>query len=165
MRRSGGSLATGVLLVGLMSACGGSDQDGTGFLVMADLEKPPVVGHFTAQPADVTARLAARPDGCVTVMVDGAERLPFWPTGTVVAQESGNHGAYVVTLPTGSTLRAEGSDGDEFAAEMIVDEGTDAFATADDEPSEKVAGFVAFCDLDTAAVAIPDAETVIPLPR
>jgi hypothetical protein len=52
-----------------------------------------------------------------------------------------------------------------FSAEVVVDGGTDPFTTADDEPSEKVAGFVAFCDLDTAAAAIPDAGTVIPLPR
>lgn len=155
----------GLLLVGLLSACGGDDPVGTGFLVMADLETPPVVGHFTARATSVTAHLAARPDGCVTVVIDGTERLPFWPTGTTVEQETGNHDAYVVALPGGTTLRAEDSGGDEFSAAVVVDDGTGPFTTADDELSEKVAGFVAFCDLAAPAVAIPDAGTVIPLPR
>ncbi|MBF0689657.1 MAG: hypothetical protein IR158_18045 [Cellulomonas sp.] len=167
------TLTVGALLVGVawaLAACSGGDapagpsgtppgtqpSDGTGHLEVSDLEDPPQPGHFTAEPTTVVARLGVTPGGCVTVEVDGVERLPFWPSGTQVEEDPDDLGSYVVTLPDGTSLRT----GDSFEAAAVVD---DALAFGEEsQPPGKVATLVDFCAVDAAPVAFFDATTIHP---
>jgi hypothetical protein len=147
--------AAGVGLV-LLAACGEDDRAGTGFLDVGDLSTPPATGHFTGPAERLPGRLTARANGCVNVVVDGVERVPLWPDGTEVASKSGDR--YVVTLPGGTKLRADGPDGDTFTAEGVVDDGGDFMSEIGDPPG-KVASFLDFCSVDAAPVAFRDAGT------
>jgi hypothetical protein len=155
MRRGLRLAAAGAGLV-LLAACGGDDKAGTGFLDVGDLSTPPATGHFTGPAERLTGRLTARDNGCVNVVVAGVERVPLWPDGTEVAAKSGDR--YVVTLPGGTKLSAEGPDGDTFTAEGVVDGGGD-FTSKVGDPAGKVASFLDFCGVDAAPVAFKDAAT------
>ncbi|HWS34714.1 MAG TPA: hypothetical protein VN408_18480 [Actinoplanes sp.] len=133
--------------------------DGTGALDIGDLRTPAVPDHFTGMAVPLSGRVAARTNGCVTVVVDGVERLPIWPEGTEVTEDSGGGTRYVVTLPGGLRLVADGGSGDGFTADGIVDQNTGPFLTASGERSEKIQGFLDFCGVPSAPVSFPDAAT------
>ncbi|MEU4619798.1 hypothetical protein AB0G04_07450 [Actinoplanes sp. NPDC023801] len=140
----------GVLVVCTVLAtagCGGDDVAGYGHLDAGDLATPPVTGHFTAAPGTVTADLVARANGCVNVIIDGVERHPIWPDGTEVSQRPG--GRYEVDLPGGRTL----TSGETFIATAVIDNGG-AIA------SEKISGFLAFCEVPAAPVLFADATSI-----
>ncbi|GIG39189.1 hypothetical protein [Cellulomonas phragmiteti] len=142
----------------LLTACTDEPADGTGYLQVSDLEDPPLVGHFTAEPVTVLARVDVTATGCVTVEIDGVERLPVWPTGTTVEQDATDLDAYVVTLPGGVVL----TTGDSFEGPGVVDDGPGTL-TAGSEPDGKVATLVAFCALDAPPVAFFDAAAIRPV--
>jgi hypothetical protein len=152
--RRGLRLTVAGLGLGLVAACGADDRAGTGFLDVDDLRGPPAAGHFTAPAQRLTGRLTVHDNGCVTVVLDGVERMPFWPDGTDVAGTVS--GRYVVTLPGGAKLAAEGTDGDTFSADGVIDGGGD-FLSADGDPPGKVASFLGYCGVDAAPVAFRDA--------
>lgn len=131
---------------------------GTGFLDVADLS-PAMRHHFTKDAVQLKARLALRPNGCVTVVVDGVERLPLWPDGTDVAQQPGQPDRYVVTLPGGMKLTVNGPSGDEFSARGIVDDNAGPFEAQAGDPPTKVGSFLAYCGVEALPVAFPDATT------
>ena len=162
-------------LISAMTACGANKDDavagkasasvpagasdGFGALDVADLRTPPVPDHFTGKTVPLVGRVAARANGCVTVVVGGVERMPIWPEGTDVAQDSGGGARYVVTLPGDKRLVADGESGDGFTADGVVDQNTGPFVTESGERSEKVQGFLDFCGVPAAPVAFPDAAT------
>ena len=135
----------------------GGPPDGTSHLEVSDLEDPPQPGHFTSEPVDVVARLGVTADGCVTVDVDGVERMPFWPQGTRVEEDPDDLGVYVVTLPGGASLRT----GDTFEAVAVVDDDAQPFGE-ESQPPGKVATLIAFCAVDSAPVAFFDAMAITP---
>lgn len=138
----------------------GSDAaDGTGYLQVSDLESPPQPDHFTADPVTVVARTAVTSTGCVTVEVDGVERLPVWPTGTTVAQDAADLDVYVVTLPDGTTL----TTGDSFEASAVVDDNPAPFAGEPQPPYGKVPGLLDYCAIEALPVAFFDAAAITPL--
>ena len=156
------------LLVGAawaVAACSGGDNatnltggpDGTSHLEVSDLEAPPQPGHFTAEPVAVVARLGVTAGRCVTVDVDGVERMPFWPRGTRVEEDPDDLGVYVVTLPGGASLRT----GDTFEAVAVVDDDAQPFGE-ESQPPGKVATLIAFCAVDSAPVAFFDTTAITP---
>lgn len=148
-----------LLAASVLAACADEPAgEGTGHLQVADLEEPPQPGHFTADPVVVVARVGVTGTGCVTVEIDGVERLPVWPTGTTVEQDPTDLDTYVVTLPGGLVL----TTGDVFEGPGVVDDGPATFGSAS-EPQSKVAGHVAFCAIDAAPVAFFDAAAISPV--
>lgn len=143
---------------GTLAACADDAPDGTGHLEVADLETPPQPGHFTADPVPLVATLGVTGSGCVTVEVDGVERLPVWPTGTTVEQDQADPVTYVVTLPGGLVL----TTGDSFEGPGVVDDGPGTF-TVDGEPQGKVASLIDFCAIDAPPVAFFDAAAISPV--
>ncbi|GIE36002.1 hypothetical protein Ait01nite_090470 [Actinoplanes italicus] len=83
----------------------------------------------------------------IVIAVDGVERHPFWPDGTEVTQRSGLE--YEVLLPGGRTL----SSGDRFTATAVIDDG----GAID---SEKISGFLSFCEVPDAPVLFADAASI-----
>ncbi|GAA0467567.1 hypothetical protein Aca07nite_70910 [Actinoplanes capillaceus] len=135
-----------------------SSEMGTGHLDMGDVTGSSVEDHLTGPAKPLTGQLAARPDGCVTVVIDGVERFPIWPDGSVVKQ-SGDEDHYLVALPGGVTLAADGTAGDTFeAAGIVYDESVTASATSTDPPG-KAESLLAFCAIKAQPVAFPDAAT------
>ncbi|WP_144022875.1 hypothetical protein [Asanoa hainanensis] len=131
---------------------------GTGFVDVADLTDPPIPHHFTAPPKALEGRLALRANGCVTVVVDGVERMPLWPAGSEVVQESITPNRYAVTLPGGTRLVVSEATADTFTARGIVDDNPDPFEVEAGLPT-KISTFLAFCGVTAAPVAFPDAAT------
>ncbi|MEV4538685.1 hypothetical protein AB0J82_33390 [Asanoa sp. NPDC049518] len=131
---------------------------GTGFLDVADLRDPPMTDHFTAPPKALEGRLALHANGCVTVVVDGVERMPLWPEGTDVVQESITPNRYAVTLPAGVRLVVSETSADTFAARGIVDDNPDPFEVEAGLPT-KISTFLAFCGVKAEPVAFPDAAS------
>jgi len=144
-------------LLGVIAACD-TGKAGTGFLDVGDLRDPPVPDHFTGEAVVLEARLALRSNGCVTVVVDGVERMPLWPDGTDVAPKPGDLTHYVVELPGGITLTVDDASGDAFRARGVIDNNPGPFEV-DGVPAEKVASFLAFCGVEALPVAFPDAAT------
>ncbi|GIF63192.1 hypothetical protein Ais01nite_12270 [Asanoa ishikariensis] len=131
---------------------------GTGFVDVADLRDPPMPDHFTAPSKALEGRLALRANGCVTVVVDGVERMPLWPEGTALVQESITPNRYAVTLPGGARLVASETEADTFTARGIVDDNPDPFEVEAGLPT-KLSTFLAFCGVKAEPVAFPDAAT------
>jgi len=131
---------------------------GTGFLDVADLRDPPMPDHFTARPKPLEGRLALRANGCVTVVVAGVERMPLWPEGTDVVQESITPNSYAVTLPAGVRLVVSETAADAFTAHGIVDDNPDPFEAEAGLPT-KISTFIAFCGVKASPIAFPDAAT------
>jgi hypothetical protein len=146
-------LGLGLLIV--TAACGG-DKAGKGFLDVGDL--PRHGSHFAGAPVELRGRLALRANGCVTVVLNGVERMPLWPDGTEVVQDQGNLDRYVVTLPTGVRLGVDGAAGDAFSAHGIIDDNPGPFEDGD-EPPGLVTSFLAYCGVKALPVAFPDAAT------
>jgi|GEM_PF-567940 len=136
-----------------------SPPDGTGYLVVADVRDAASAGHFADAPTAVQAQLVAWRNGCVTVLVDGVERVPVWPDGTVVAQDETDQDRYVVTLRDGRMLDAGRTEGDLFTADAVVDRSTAPYDDPTDPPG-KVTTFLAYCDAGAAPVAFLDASTI-----
>jgi hypothetical protein len=177
MNRPGVTLFLAALaLPGILGACGdpGSSSDpdepvtttvsdradGTGFLTVQDLPDPSTPGHFTGEPVETTARLMARDNGCVNVVVDGVERVPLWPEGSGVAQVAGSPGQYAVTLPNGQVISVHGGAGDTFTALGLVDQGSGPFS-AEPDPPGKVDTLLAFCGGEAGPISFSDATTFV----
>lgn len=143
---------------GTLAACTDDPPDGTGYLEAADLDAPPQTGHFTADPVPLVGRVGVTGSGCVTVEVDGVERIPVWPTGTTVEQDQADPDTYVVTLPGGPVL----TTGDSFEGPGVVDDGPGTF-TVEGEPQGKVATLIDFCAIDAPPVAFFDAAAISPV--
>jgi hypothetical protein len=139
---------------------GSADEDGTGFLTVADLAAPAQPGHFTGRPVPVRARLAVTSTGCVTVTVDGVTRMPIWPAGTRVEDDPADPGHYTVTIPGGPTLKASGATGDTFDARGVIDDEGRPFDAGGTAPDNKVSGLLGFCAVQAAPIAFPDGSTV-----
>jgi hypothetical protein len=147
MRMPGLIAVCAILLA--VAGCGDDDVAGYGHLDAGDLATPPVTGHFAAAPSTVTAGLVARANGCVNVIVDGVERHPIWPDGTEVTQKSGAE--YEVALPGDRTL----TSGDPFTATAVIDDGGHI-------DSEKISGFLSFCEVPAAPILFADAGSIKP---
>lgn len=150
--------ATWVALVIFTAACSPAAEDGTSHIEVGDLSGTPLESRFAGGPKPLTGRIAARADGCVTVVIDGVTRLPLWPAGTSVKQRGDDEDGYVVTLAGGVTLTADGASGDGFTAAGIVSTPA-AGATGGSEPPGKAESFLGFCAVEAAPVAFPDAAT------
>lgn len=139
-------------------ATGPTDGEaGTSHIDVEDVRGTPLQSRFNGKPVPVTGKVKARTDGCVTVIIDGVERLPLWPRGTTVEQ-SGDDDRYVVKLSGGVTLTADGSSGDGFEAAGIVSDGTVAEPVGAGPPG-KAETFLAFCRVQASPIAFPDAAT------
>ncbi|MBG0562905.1 hypothetical protein [Actinoplanes aureus] len=135
----------------LLAGCSDDDRAGFGHLDMDDLRHSSLSADFGGPAQSLKAELTVRPNGCVHVVVDGVERHPFWPDGTEVSSEEG------VELPGGLTLAI----GDEFTASGVVAvAGSPAPASTD--PPGKAESLLAFCEVEAAPVAFPDAATFVP---
>ncbi len=150
-------------LLCLLTACTDGDADdqaadGTGFLAVSDLRDPPMPEHFTGKPVPLEGRLVLRPNGCVTVVIGGAERVPLWPAGTEVVQQSVSPDRYTVSLPGGTTMTVDSTTGDSFSAAGIIDDSSAAFEVEAGLPT-KVSTFLAFCEVEARPVAFPDVTT------
>src|SRR5689334_8340216 len=120
-RRLLGLAIAGVVAgLGLLGGCATSDADGDGYLQVGDVH-PAVKGHFAGPASQLVGRLAVRPNGCVTVMIDDVERLPLWPDGTDVVDSEHDPGHYTIRIENGPTLTADSATGDEFVAVGTVD--------------------------------------------
>jgi hypothetical protein len=154
------SLAVGVLGVAIVLAASGVGHDsevGTGFLDVGDLGLSGQ-GQLVEKAVPMQARLVLYPNGCVTVVVDGVERMPLWPEGTDVHQKPGNLAQYQVDLPGDVTLNVNADSADTFSAVGVID----LDATVDSEvgnPEGKIGSFLAYCEIKTAPVVFPDAAT------
>jgi hypothetical protein len=135
----------------------GDSEAGTGFLDVGDIDGTPLAAGFTARPVPLNGRVAARADGCVTVVVDGVERVPLWPEGTTLEQRAEKH--YVVRLAGGVTLSANGGSGDRFEAAGIVHHESGTATPKSTDPPGKAESFLAFCGVKAPPVAFPDATT------
>jgi hypothetical protein len=135
-----------------------SDTVGTGYLDVADVEPAVRESHFTRPAERLEGRLALHPDGCVSVVVAGVERMPLWPEGTEVAQDPADLARYTVTLPGGLTLAVSTTSADAFTAEGVVDDNPAGFDDAV-PPQSKVGSFLAFCGVKAEPVAFRDATT------
>lgn len=150
-----------------MSACGTGPEtprvsadeptDGTGFLVAADLQ-PVTPLHFTAAPRPMSASLALRDNGCVTVTIAGTQHTPIWPDGTRVADSAANPGTYTVTLSNGTTLEVNADGGTAFKASGVVDDVRGPFNDAEGVPG-KVQQLLDFCGAPGEPVLFTDATT------
>jgi hypothetical protein len=146
----------------VVAACSGGSgdaqstqpPDGGSHLQVRDLKTPPTTGHFTADPIPVVARIGLTTNGCVTVEIDGIERLPVWPTGTSVDQDPDNFARYVVTLPDGATL----ATGDSFEATAVIDDNPEPF-----DPYSYVGTFLGYCAVEALPVAFFDAAAITPV--
>jgi len=114
--------------------------------------------HFTGKAERLEGRLALRANGCVTVVVDGVERMPLWPDRTTIVQQPGNPARYVVTLASGTTIAVDDSAGDAFSAAGIVDDNTGPFETQAGLPT-KISSLLGYCGVEASPVAFPDAAT------
>ena len=151
-----------ILALGALSACGSSgDEDGFGALTVSDLDNPPIEGHFTGAPTDVTGTLGVTQQGCVTVTVDGVTRMAFWPAGTSVVNDGGP-GGYTVTIPGGPTLHTAEDGGDTFRATAVVDGELMDFVTEDGAADSKAAQYLTYCAVDAAPIAFFDAGSIAP---
>ncbi|MEU4625201.1 hypothetical protein AB0G04_35165 [Actinoplanes sp. NPDC023801] len=128
-------------------------------LDMGDVAGSPLMRHLAGPAKPLTGQVAARRDGCVTVIIDGVERIPIWPDGTVVEQ-SGDEDHYLVKLPGERTLVADGTAGDAFEAAGIVYDESVAGAPTSTDPPGKAETFLAFCAVKAPPVAFPDAGTL-----
>jgi hypothetical protein len=148
-------------LLGVVSGCA-TDETGVGYLDVADLGNPPLSGNFTGKAVALNGKLALRPNGCVTVVVDGVERVPLWPDGTDVSDVSKDperSKRYVVKLPGGLALAVDQTTGAEFSAVGVIDDNSGPFEREPDDPPGKVASFLAFCEVKDPPVAFKDATT------
>lgn len=152
-------LATAALL-SLAGACD-EEADGDGYLVYSDLGNPPVLGHFTAEPSVYEARLALRPNGCVTVVIGGVERVPLWPDGSKVEQVSTDPVRYEVTIRDDLTLEVTEASGDGFTALGVVDDGTGPLLGPDQVPT-KAESLLGFCGVPAAPIAFRSAADMSP---
>lgn len=159
MRRVYRSLLLAV--AGLLSVAGGCAEqtEGDGYLVFSDAGNPPVPGHFTAEPAPYEARLALRPNGCVTVVIGGVERVPLWPDGSTVEQVSTDPVRYEVTIRDGLTLTVSDTAGDAFQAMGVIDDGSGPLLGSDQVPT-KAESLLGFCGVPAAPIAFPTAALV-----
>ena len=128
-------------------------------LDMGDIAGSPLMRHLAGPAEPLAGRLAARRDGCVTVIIDGVERIPIWPDGTVVEQ-GGDEDHYLVKLPGERTLVADGTAGDAFEAHGVLYDESVASAPTSTDPPGKVETFLAFCAVKAQPVAFPDAGTL-----
>lgn len=156
-----GGIAT--LIVALLGACGlAQEEDGTGYLTVADLAGTTQSGRFAGARVPVVGELRVTHNGCVTVVIAGVERVPLWPKGTRVAPDDDSAG-YAVDLPGSVTLRTGTTRGGSFEAVGVV--GADATLTPEPSPDDsKLAGLLGFCGIPAAPVAFFDAASVRPLP-
>jgi hypothetical protein len=155
------SLAVGVLGVAVVVAASGLGHDsevGTGFLDVGDLGLPGQ-GQLVAKAVPMQARLVLHPNGCVTVVVDGVERMPLWPEGTDVHQKPGNLTQYQVDLPGDVTLSVNAVSADTFSAVGVIDLDDATVDSEAGDPEGKVGSFLAYCEIKTAPVVFPDAAT------
>ncbi|GIF78386.1 hypothetical protein [Asanoa siamensis] len=137
---------------------------GTGFLDVGDLRDPPMPGHFTGTPVELEARLALRANGCVTVVIGGVERVPLWPDGTDVVEETTDPRRYVVSLPGGLRLTVDTGRADTFVARGVVDGSSRPFEVEPGLPTA-ISSFLAFCKIVAQPVAFPDAASfTVPKP-
>lgn len=167
----------GVGLVGVVSGCAAGSGDartaatpsasapddaevGTGFLDVGDLGSPSAKGHFVGEAKMLKARLGLGTNGCVTVVVDGVERIPVWPEGTEVAQDPADLARYVVTLPGHLILTVDAASADEFSALGVIDENSAPFGGTAGTPSSKIGSFLAFCGVKAAPVAFRDPTSI-----
>ncbi|MEV0899089.1 hypothetical protein [Actinoplanes sp. NPDC049802] len=142
----------------ILAACG-SGNGPNGAVTVADLRTPPVKDHFTGAPRSLRGHLMSKPSGCVSVVVDEVERMPLWPAGTSVDEDPDKPGRYLVTLPGGTTLTAEGDTGTAFSADGVIDENTGPYLAEPGVPAERITGYLAFCAVAAAPIAFPDAGT------
>jgi hypothetical protein len=152
-------LGAGSLLVA--SWIGKDAEVGTGFLDVGDLQAPRVRNHFVGNTVTMQGRLSLHKNGCVTVVLDGVERMPLWPEGTNVSQEPGNLTRYAVDLPGDVTLNVDDVSGDTFSAEGVIDTNSASFGAEADDPPGKIASFLAYCGVEAAPIAFPDAATFV----
>jgi hypothetical protein len=148
-------------MIALLGGCGlAQEEDGTGYLTVADLAGTTQSGRFTGTPALLVGELRVTPGGCVTVLIAGVERVPLWPKGTRVAPEDDSAG-YTVDLPGSVTLKAGTTRGGGFEAVGVV--GTEGTHTPELSPDDsKLAGLLGFCGIPASPVAFFDPDSVRP---
>jgi hypothetical protein len=162
MRATTGAVVLGLLgSTLLLAACGDAEDDtaGYGHVEVGDLPDD-LTEHFTAEPAEVAARLVLRENGCVNVEIDGVEHVPLWPDGTSVEQDGEDPVQYTVELSSGIELAVTTAGGDGFTANGVVDTASTPLTT--DDEGGKVGGFVAYCEAPGAPVAFFDAASFQP---
>jgi len=157
---------TGVVLIGvlastlLLASCDSEDDTaGYGHVEVTDLPQD-ATEHFTAEPAEIAARLVLRENGCVNVEIDGVEHVPLWPEGTSVEQDGEEPAQYTVELSSDIELAVSTTGGDGFTANGVVDTATTPLT--EDDKDGKVGSFVAYCEAPGAPVAFFDAASFQP---
>ena len=154
-------LAAGAFVAAVSVASGPDDTVGIGFLDVADLQVPSSRGQFAGTGVQMQGRLALHANGCVTVVLDGVERMPLWPDGTDVFQDPKDLSRYVVNLPGDVTLDVDDVSADRFSAVGVIDKADATFAMQAERLPEKVSSFIAYCGVEAAPVAFPDAATFV----
>lgn len=144
-----------VTCAALLSSCQESSASNAGLLVDY-LEGS--AGHFTGPTQRLEAQLKVDGKGCVTVIIDGVERVPFWPSGTRVTDSREAPGNYTVSLDGGLTLKANMQTGDRFVADGIIDDNPAPFS-ADPTIPGLVDSMLSFCGVPNLPVAFYDSST------
>lgn len=116
-------------------------------------------GHFTGPTQRLEAQLKVDARGCVTVVIDGVERVPFWPSGTRVTDSVEAPGNYTVSLRNGITLTVNAQTGDRFVADGIIDDNPAPFSADPNFPG-LVDTMLAFCGVPDPPVAFSDPSTL-----
>ena len=152
-------LGVGAVALVVASGIGTEATVGTGFLDVGDLRAASGQGYLVGKGVEMRGRLALHSNGCVTVVVDGVERMPLWPEGTKVFQDPGNLARYLVDLPGDVTLNVDNVSADAFSAAGIIGKDDATAGSQAEMLPEKVASFIAYCGIEAAPVAFPDATT------
>jgi hypothetical protein len=136
--------------VALLGSC--SLDAGVSHLEVKDMSGYPA--QFEAATREMKGELIVHENGCVNVISGGVERVPFWPNGTTVTQDSQDMSLYVLTLPgdIGVFLVGPQQRGDSFTARART-----APALPDAPVTEgKAEGFVRYCSTQGEAIAFED---------
>lgn len=144
-----------VACAALLTSCRESPA-GTGGLLVDYLDGS--TGHFTGPTQRLEAQLEVDGKGCVTVVIDGVERVPFWPSGTRVTDSRQAPGNYTVRLDNGIELKVNRQTGDRFVADGIIDDNPAPFS-ADPTIPGLVDTMLSFCGVPDLPVAFYDAST------
>jgi len=161
--RDGWQGGAALVVTALMAACAPSD-DAVGFGTphAAALDRPGLREHFAGTPVPLTGTLRALPNGCLVVAIDGVDHVVFWPDGTEAVDTADPAGRYSVTLPGGTVLEADATEGDTFTGTGVVADGDGMIAADPQRPDGDYArSYLAFCAVDAAPVAFADVSTVV----
>lgn len=146
--------------VGLMAGCA-QDEDGGQPLTAEDLVEPDVVPRFAGEPILFSGQFVYDRRGCLSVVIDGVERIAFWPSGSTLENErTEDDDVYTLELSDGRQIVADTAGGDSLSGIGVLADSPPPFAENEWEHGW-VDSYLGYCETEVEPILITSVEFIV----